>query len=398
VNNLKGWNYSMGSRVNGRALVIGGGIGGLSAALALRQARMDVQVFEAVEAVKEVGAGVTIWSNAVRALQKLGLTDALQAIGMPATYRIIYTWKGELLSKIQVDQLANGLGAAILMMHRADLQSALLQAFGAANVQLGARCVGFTQDDKGVRAQFANGQTVEGDLLVAADGIHSALRTQLFGPRCLLYTGYATWRGIASLEDENIPVGVSSETWGKGQRIGLIPLNNGRMYWFTGQNMPAGTYKDETAEQKKQRMRDMVRGWHAPIEAVIEATEASTIIRADVYELEQLPHWCQGRVTLLGDAAHAMSPNMGQGACQAIEDAVVLGSCLQEETDIPSALRLYESRRIKRVQRVATQSRRIGQLAQLENPLACSLRNALVKRWYTRLLSRELDWLLSYEA
>lgn len=388
----------MGSRVNGRALVIGGGIGGLSVALALRQAGMEVQVFEAVEEVKEVGAGVTIWSNAVRALQKLGLTDALQVIGRPATYRIIYNWNGELLSKIQVDQLANGLGAAILMMHRADLQSALLQAFGAANVQLDARCVGFTQDDKGVCAQFANGQTVEGDLLVAADGIHSALRTQLFGPKRLLYTGYVTWRGIASLEDENIPVGVSSETWGKGQRIGLIPLNNERMYWFTGQNMPAGTCKDETAEQKKQRMRDMVRGWHAPIEAVIEATDPSTIIRADVYELEQLPHWCQGRVTLLGDSAHAMSPNMGQGACQAIEDAVVLGSCLQEEHDIPSALRLYESMRIKRVQRVATQSRRIGQLAQLENPLACALRNALVKRWYTGLLSRELNWLLSYEA
>ncbi len=381
-----------------RALVIGGGIGGLSAALALQQVSMDVQVFEAVQEVKEVGAGVTVWSNAVRALQQLGLSDALQAIGMPATHRVIYTWQGELLSRIQVDQLAHGLGAAILLVHRADLQSILLRAFGEANVQLGARCIGFTQDESSVCARFEDGREVEGDLLVAADGIRSTLRAQLFGEKPLRYSGYATWRGIAPLEDKHIPIGVSSETWGRGSRIGLIPLDNGRMYWFAGQNAHAGELKAETAEQKKQRMRDLFRGWHEPIEAVIEATDPSTIIQADVYEMEPLPQWRKGRVTLLGDAAHAMTPNMGQGACQAIEDAVVLRSCLQADDDIPRSLQTYEARRIKRVQRIATQSRRIGWLSQLGNPLACGIRNALVKRFYTRLLSKELDWVLSFKA
>ncbi len=380
-----------------RALVIGGGIGGLSAALALRQVGMDVQIFEAVEQVKEVGAGVTVWSNAVRALQKLGLSDALQAIGMPAKQRIVYTSRGELLSRIQVDQLAGGLGAAILVVHRAQLQAALLQAYGEANIELGARCVSCTQDQEAVRVQFADGREVEGDVLIASDGIRSMMRAQLFGDKPLRYAGYATWRGIAALEDENITPGVSSETWGRGSRIGLLPLNNGRMYWFVGKNMSAGEGKDDTAEQKKQLLRDLFRGWHAPIEAVIEATDPATIIRADVYELEPLQHWSKGRVTLLGDAAHAMTPNMGQGACQAIEDAVVLGSCMKEEYDVLAALRLYEARRLKRVERVATQSRRIGWLSQLENPLACDLRDALVKRLYTPLLSKELDWLLSFE-
>ena len=380
-----------------RALVIGGGIGGLSAALALRQVGMDVQVFEAVEQVKEVGAGVTVWSNAVRALQKLGLADALQAIGMPAKYRIVDTWRGELLSRIQVDQLAGGLGAAILVVHRAQLQAALLQAYGEANIELGARCVSCTQDQEAVRVQFADGREVEGDVLIASDGIRSMMRAQLFGDKPLRYAGYATWRGIAALEDENITPGVSSETWGRGSRIGLLPLNNGRMYWFAGKNMSAGERKDDTAEQKKQLLRDLFRGWHAPIEAVIEATDPATIIRADVYELEPLQHWSKGRVTLLGDAAHAMTPNMGQGACQAIEDAVVLGSCMKEEYDVLAALRLYEAKRLKRVERVATQSRRIGWLSQLENPFACDLRDALVKRLYTPLLSKELDWLLSFE-
>jgi 2-polyprenyl-6-methoxyphenol hydroxylase-like FAD-dependent oxidoreductase len=380
-----------------RALVIGGGIGGLSAALALRQIGMDVQVFEAVAELKEVGAGVTIWSNAVRALQKLGLSEALKAIGMPATSRIIYTWRGELLSKIQVDQLDRGLGAAILVCHRADVQSALLHAFGEENVELKARCVSCTQDEKSVCAQLEDGREVEGDLLVAADGVHSVLRAQLFGARPFQYTGYTTWRGIASLEDKQIPVGVSSETWGRGTRIGLIPLNNGRMYWFAGRNMSEGDSRDETGDQKKQRMYDLFRGWHRPIEATIEATDPSTIIRASIYEMEPLQQWCKGRVTLLGDAAHAMTPNMGQGACQAIEDAVVLGACLRDEDDIPTALRNYETKRIQRVQRVALQSRRIGWLAQLEQPLACEVRNALVKRFYTRWLTNELNWLLSYE-
>jgi len=386
------------SSVNKKALVIGGGIGGLATAIALRQAGMDVQVFEAVREVKEVGAGITVWSNAVKAIQRLGLKDELEAIGMPATYRSIYTARGELLSKIKVDQLANGLSAPMLLVHRADLQGMLLRAFGEANVQLGTRCVGFTQDEKGVCARFENGSEAEGDLLVIADGIRSALRAQLFGNKPFRYSGYATWRGIASLEDEHIPVGVSSETWGRGRRIGLIPLDHRHMYWFAGQNLPQGAFMSETADERKQRMRDLFRGWHKPIEAVIEATEPSTIIRADIYEMEPLDHWCQGRIALMGDAGHPMTPNMGQGACQALEDAVVLGACVQDVNDLPTALRVYEAKRIKRVNRVAKQSHRIGVLSQLEHPLACGVRDFLAKRMYTQLLSKELDWLLNFNV
>lgn len=386
------------SNLNKKALVIGGGIGGLSTAIALRQAGMNVQVFEAVREVKEVGAGITVWSNAVKALHKLGLKDELETIGMPATYRIIYSAHGELLSKIKVDQLANGLSAPIQLVHRADLQGMLLRAFGEANVRLNATCINFTQDEKGVCARFEDGSEAEGDLLVIADGIRSALRAQMFGKKPLSYGGYATWRGIASLEDEHIPVGVSSESWGRGRRIGLIPLNKGRMYWFAAQNLPQGAFMSETADEKKQRMRDLFRGWHKPVEAVIEATEPSTIIRADIYEMEPLDHWSQGRIALMGDAAHPMTPNMGQGACQAIEDAVVLGACVQEANDLSTVLQVYEAKRIKRVNRVIKQSHRIGVLSQLENPLACGVRDFLAKRMYTQLLSKELDWLLNFSV
>lgn len=390
--------YKAGYMVNTRkrALVVGGGIGGLSAALALRQAGMDVQVFEAAREMRALGAGITLWSNAVSALEQLGLADALQAIGMPATYRMVSTWRGEVLSKIPVDQLAHGRGAAMLICHRPELQSALLHAVGEEHVTLNARCVRYVQNEKEVCAQLEDGREIEGDLLVAADGIHSILRAQLFGARPLRYAGYTAWRGVASLEEKQFPTGVSSQSWGQGRLFGLIPLTQGRMYWFASLTMREGENKEETGAQSKQRMRDLFQGWHSPIEATIEAADPSTISRAGIYETRPLRHWSIGRVTLLGDAAHAMTPNMGQGACQAIEDAVVLGRCLREEHDISTALRHYEMRRSKRVQRVALLSRRIGWLAQLEH--LCEVRNTLMKQWYTGWLTKELDWLLGYEV
>ncbi len=388
----------MAQRKNSKALIVGGGIGGLSAALALRQIGMDVTVFESVNEVKEVGAGVTIWPNAVRALRKLGVVDALQAIGLPAIYRTILTWQGKLLSEIRVDRLADQMGSSIMLVHRAALQSALLQALGEADVQLGAKCVGITQDEGRVQAQFEDGRETQGDLLIGADGGRSVVRQHLFGEKKVRYAGYTSWRGIASVEEKHIPIGVSSETWGRGRRLGLIPMNNGRMYWFAVQNAPEGEGKHEAAPERKRYVQELFRGWHEPIEAVLEATETSTIIRTDVYELELLSHWCKGQVTLLGDAAHAMTPNMGQGVCQAIEDAVVLGACLNEGSAIAPALQMYEARRMRLTNRVAIQSRRIGHISQLENPLLCQLRDVLVKHLYTGFLSKELEWILRYEA
>ncbi|GHO84767.1 FAD-dependent oxidoreductase [Dictyobacter formicarum] len=376
-----------------KILIIGGGISGLAVALALHRTGQQVTVFERSQAIQEVGAGLTIWPNAIRVLQELGLTNVIPEIGMPAHYRTIRTWRGALLSQIEVDAIA---GSPMRLMHRADLQGALFNALRDASipVELGARCTGFSQDENGVHAQFADGRTADGDLLVGADGIRSVVRGQLFGIPNIHYTGYTSWRGIAEVDARYIPLGISSETWGVGRRIGLIPLRNGRMYWFAAYTTPEGQGKDQSSAERKQEVQELFRGWHDPIEPILEATDRSRILRNDVYDIAPLAHWSQGRVVLVGDAAHAMSPNMGQGGCQAIEDAPVLAQCIQASADIPTALHAYEARRKPRTSRVARQSRRIGQLSQVNNPQLYPVRNILVKALYTRALSKELKWLL----
>jgi 2-polyprenyl-6-methoxyphenol hydroxylase-like FAD-dependent oxidoreductase len=357
-----------------RVLIIGGGIGGLAATLALRQAGFDVQVFEGVSQIKIVGAGLAIWSNTLKALQQIGLADAVRAAGKPAAYRVIRATNGEILTKIQIGQISKGEESALIHLHRGDLQTVLLKAVGGSTIHLGARCIAFRQDDKSVWAQLADGRAVQGDLLVGADGVHSIIRQQLFSKARLRLVGQSSWRGLAQLDHEQIVEGGAGETWGIGQRIDLIPVSYGRIYWFLTKNAPPGGMQG-TADEQKQRMQELVRGWHAPIPAMIQATEAQTIIYTELNELEPLDQWHRGRVVLLGDAAHAMTPNLGQGACQAIEDAVTLGQCLKDAGDVEASLDLYEHKRVEHVKRVVADSRRFGDVAHDEISPPCLLRD-----------------------
>lgn len=377
-----------------RALIIGGGIGGLCTAIALRQAGIDVTIFEKVSAMHGVGAGLTLWANAVRALQKLGLSDMLQAIGSPCTRATIYSWQGEILSETPVDQMLKKFKVASIGVHRADLQASLLNTLGEGVVQLDSQCTGFTQNETGVCAHFADGKEVRGDVLIGADGIHSVIRAQLFGQAKPRYAGYTAWRGVTSFHFER--QGEVFETWGRGQRFGCVPLSQGRVYWFAVRNAPPGQGDGPTG--RKSEVFDLFRGWHEPIEALIKATDESAILHNDIYDRKPLQHWSEGRITLLGDAAHAMTPNMGQGACQAIEDAVVLAACLRNASDIAAALRTYEQERIKRTTAIVKQSQTLGRMAQWENPLACSIRDALMKSTPSSVLLKQLEWAVGYEA
>lgn len=377
-----------------RALIIGGGIGGLCAAIALRQAGINATVFERVTEMHEVGAGLTLWINAVRALQKLGLTDALQAIGTVCTRATIYSWQGKILSETPVNELLKKFKVASIGVHRADLQAVLLSVLGKGVVQLGAQCTGFTQNETGVRAYFADGKEAWGDVLIGADGIHSVVRSQLFGQAKPRYAGYTAWRSVTPFQVEQ--TGEAFETWGSGKRFGFVSLNQGRVYWFATRNMPQG--RGDGTMGTKGEVLDLFRGWHEPIEALIEATEESAILHNDIYDQKPLHRWGEGRITLLGDAAHPMTPNMGQGACQAIEDALVLATCLRNASDREAALQAYEEERMKRTAAIVKQSRAIGRVAQWENPLACSIRNAILKRTPSSVLLKQLGWVFEYEA
>ena len=374
------------------ALIAGGGIGGLVTAIALQRAGMNVSVFERVKQQQEVGAGLTLWANAMYALQQIGLPDLLPSIGQPLSRSCILSWQGKILSEAPMKALAERYGTPLVAVHRADLLAALLKAVGNNAVQSGVACTGFRQDEKAVHLQLASGEEVTGDLLVGADGIHSSMRAHLFGAAKPRYAGYTAWRGVASITPEGWNEQVTTETWGKGKRFGLVPLSQGRIYWYATLNAPEGTPDPQTG--RKERLLQLFSTCHATVPAVIEATDDDAILHNDIYDLAPLTHWSRGRVTLLGDAAHAMTPNLGQGAGQAIEDALALATCLTREFSVSSALQAYERQRLRRANAIARRSQRLGQVLQWERPLATRVRDTLFRMTPSQVQVQQLEWLL----
>ncbi|HEX6107838.1 MAG TPA: FAD-dependent monooxygenase [Ktedonobacteraceae bacterium] len=381
----------MQSSVSKRAIIIGGGIGGVTAAIALKRAGLDVTVFERAEELQEVGSGLPLWTNALRALHKIDLTDELEKSGVQVTSLSVSTWSGDAMADARNDKYLKRLGTITIVVHRAELLALLLKTLGEDRVQLGTTCVGFTQDATGVCARFADGQEARGDVLIGADGIHSVIRTQLFGLIKPGYVGYTCWRGLAHITR----TGLETWAWGKGCQFGIIPMSQGRVYWFVQKYAPEGE-KDKPGGRKNEVL-ELFHDWHDPIPAVIEATAETDVLRNDIYELKHLRQWSHGRVTLLGDAAHAMTPNLGQGACQAIEDAVALGECLKNTTDIPGALKLYEKRRVTRANRIALLAHLIGQVVQWENPILSGARNTIFRRMPLSMIIKRLMWMLDYQ-
>ena len=381
-----------GAGTSARAIIIGGGIGGVTAGIALQQAGIDVIMLERAEELQEVGSGLPLWTNALSALQKLGLAEAIEAIGIPATAVKVSNWRGGILADLRSEDLFKELGTISTVVHRAELLAALLNAFDQEKVQLGATCVGFRQDTEHVYARLAGGQELSADVLIGADGLHSTIRAQLFGAQKPTYAGYTCWRGVADIDG----TGLGTWTWGKGYQFGITPMTKDRAYWFAQRYTPEGMQDKECG--RKCEVLELFNDWHDPIPRVIQATKEEHILRNDVYEQKHLRHWSHGRVTLLGDAAHAMTPNLGQGACLAIEDAVVLATCLKTTSDVVSALKLYETLRIRRTYSIAQFARLMGWVVQLGNPLVSGIRDGIAKRIPEEVLSKSLMWILEYKT
>lgn len=376
-----------------RAIVIGGGIGGLAAAIALRRAGMPVTVFERAPAIDPLGAGLTLWANAIGALECLGLADAVRALAVPALSGGIRTKRGAALTLFDARSLRRRFGEVAIAVHRAELQQILLDALPPGTLRLDAACVEAGQDDTGAWARLADGALARGALLIGADGLRSTVRGCLFDPTTPRYAGYTAWRGVVAFPHAATPFG---EWWGCGRRFGLVPLSGGRVYWFAAANAPEGLRAPP--DERKEQLEEMFRAWPDPIPSVIAATEAGEILHNDVYDLPPLRRWGAGTITLLGDAAHPMTPNLGQGACQALEDAVVLGRCLRRERTIEAALRRYERARRPRTRAVTRQSRLIGKVAQWENPTACRLRDVALRLTPSAVQQRGLGRVIGYEV
>jgi 2-polyprenyl-6-methoxyphenol hydroxylase-like FAD-dependent oxidoreductase len=364
-----------------KALVVGGGIGGLAAAIALRQAGWEVEVYEQAPTLREVGAGLGLTTNAMRLLLALGLTHMPQR-GEVVTQAEMCAWDGEPLVHFPLVEVAERYGAPTVVIHRAALHSALREFFGEEGLHVGARLKDFVQDGTQVVARFEDGREARGALLVGADGLKSRVRAQLHsGEAPPRYAGYPVWRGITPLfTHEAIPVGMLRETQGRGARFGMGYIASGRVYWWAAVDGPAG---QPVPGGDKAYLTEVFRTAHAPIPQLIAATDEADILRSDTYDRLPLGRWGEGRVTLLGDAAHPMTPNLGQGANSAIEDAFVLAMALEEAEDVPTALRAYEALRQPRTAMLQRDSWTFGAVGHWVNPAAVWLRDGLM-RWAPR--------------
>ncbi|KFU81833.1 2-polyprenyl-6-methoxyphenol hydroxylase [Amycolatopsis lurida] len=340
-------------------VVVGGGIGGLAAAVALHRRGWRVSVLERAGEFTEVGAGLSLWPNAMSALAALGLAERVRALGSVETAGGVRDRTGRWLSRMDNAEIARRHGQPLLVVRRADLVRALVEELPAESLRPGSEVHTVRPDGEAVVVEHRGG-ILRADLAVGADGVRSELRRQWWpsakGPR---YAGYTAWRMIteplAELRTEGAVI------WGRGERIGYTTLPGGRFYCFGAATVPAdGASIDGEHAAVRRRFGD----WPDPIPALLAAVPEDSVLRHDVYDLPPLSTYVRGKIALVGDAAHAMDPILGQGACQALEDAVTLADCLDATPNIGAALAHYDSLRRPRTQAIVRRSARLGTVAQ----------------------------------
>ncbi|MER6032249.1 FAD-dependent monooxygenase [Streptomyces sp. NPDC001851] len=359
-----------------KALIIGAGIGGLTAAATLRRIGAEVQIFERAPELRPGTTAVSLMSNAILALRTLGIDIApgLDKRGEIFDELKFLTRRGRLIRALPFRELADRLGASNYAVHRADLQQTLLDALGDDQaIELNAAATGFVTGDDGVEVTFQDGRKATGDILIGADGFNSAIRRQIAVADEPRPGGYVCWLATVPFSHPRMTKGYAAHYWGRGQRFGLADIGHGRAYWWGTKNIPAGA--SVSRRFGKEQIIRLFAGWADEVQEAIRVTPEETIVRITAQDRPFLQRWGTGRTTLLGDAAHPMLVSLGQGAALAIEDAVVLAEHLKEATDLPSALRGYEDQRRPRTGALVAAARALSETEQLEGPFSSRMRD-----------------------
>ncbi|MEB3213500.1 MAG: FAD-dependent urate hydroxylase HpxO [Leptolyngbyaceae bacterium] len=363
---------------NLKVIIIGAGIGGLTTAIAMKKAGYDVEIYDRVRELRPAGAGISLWSNGVKIMNYLGLGEDIAAIGGRMDRMEYRSDTDELLSHIDLRPLIAQVGQRPYPVSRTDLQNMLLHAVGEDKVQLQMKCVAVEEDEHSATAIFENGHRATGDVVVGADGIHSVTRKYVLGRETTArYADYVNWNGIVDAQH-----GLSDpDNWviyvGQGRRASMMPIGGDRFYFFFGSPMEKGT--TVAPEDRQKELATIFAGWPAVVQNLIQALNPLETNRLEISDLDPLEALARGRIALLGDAGHATTPTLGQGGCQAMEDAESMARCLlTTNISVPDALKRYEAERKERTSSLVLKARKRTDTIYGKDP-------EVTKQWYDEL-------------
>jgi len=393
-----------------RIAIIGAGIGGLTAALAFRQYGFEPQIFEQAPQFHAVGAAILVWPNATRVLRRLGLAKKIHQHGGVLKESRWLRRDGKLLNRFSFPQT----DAPAVALHRAELQEALVRALPPESIHFDHVFVGYEQQSDLVTARFRDKSAIDCDVLIGADGVHSRVREELLNDGPPADHNYVAWRGVVPGTFPSVLPATATEVYGRGQRFGVGPLGPGKVGWWASANKTLLKHRQqelhsiEDHESVRAELLRLFDDWSEPVGDLIRATPADALVRNAVTDRPPAEKWGTGAITLLGDAVHPLTPNLGQGGCLAIEDAAVLARCLEKyarngsanQTSSATSLALhrYENARRRRTARIARFSHAYGVVGQWETSFAVQLRDLGLSFVPNRLTARFLRGIFEYDA
>jgi 2-polyprenyl-6-methoxyphenol hydroxylase-like FAD-dependent oxidoreductase len=375
--------------------IIGGGIGGLTTAIALQQKGFSVKIYEAAPAIREVGAALWVAANAINIFEKLGIADAIKKAGNQLETSMLGDHLGKPMTKVDFKKIISSYGNGTTTIHRAKLQAILMSRVEKGSIEIGKRLKKIENTEGPIKVYFEDGTTSESDILIGSDGIHSVVRERLFGNIPLRYSNQTCWRGIAKMRLNDIKN--AAELWGTkgGLRSSYVQINDEEVYWYITKKEKEGS-KIQPSEVKNYLL-DLVSEFQSEIKKVIQSTDNQAIIQGDLSDLTPLKSWHKGNIVLVGDAAHASTPNLGQGACQAIEDAYVLADCLAgtplKAGSVSEVFLRYEKLRMGKANFVVKTSMQIASLNNIGGAIGYRFRNGLMRMIPASVGEKQFDYL-----